>query len=371
MTKWLQLTLGCVIVGGLLVAAERPAAAVDEILLLSGGRLTGDFDEAGLVLHTPRGPYQVNRDRVWRLVLDSGATGDVVELRNGNRLSGWLDRTRYSLRLAGGETRAFGRQEVAVVKLGAPSSAAALRQQADVLILKNGDHVAGDLARDEFDLLLPTGPQQFRRGQVWRLWLDSASGDGIQLLNGDLLDGIVSQAAYEVRTTGGQTLTFSRAQVKEIILRLPEKPGPPAAAAGGPAVAAAPTPGPTAPPTVPPAALPPTVRAVMRDLHFEFDRWELTPEARRTLEDVGSALKAYPSLTLLIEGHADERGTVEYNLALGARRAQAAKDYLVGLGIEPGRLDTISYGEERPLDPAHNEVAWALNRRAHFAVKAQ
>src|SRR5262249_2084076 len=126
---------------------------------------------------------------------------------------------------------------------------------------------------------------------------------------------------------------------------------------------------PAPPPTVPPAALPPAVRAVLRDLHFEFDRWELTAEARKTLEEMAAALKAYPSLRLLIEGHADERGTAEYNLALGARRAQSAKDYLVSLGIEPGRLDTISYGEERPLDPNHNEVAWALNRRAHFAVK--
>jgi peptidoglycan-associated lipoprotein len=110
---------------------------------------------------------------------------------------------------------------------------------------------------------------------------------------------------------------------------------------------------------------------VPRDLHFEFDRWDLTPESRRNLEEVASALKAFPSLGLLIEGHADERGTPEYNLALGSRRAQAAKDYLVSLGVDTGRLDTISYGEERPLDPAHNEVAWALNRRAHFAVKAQ
>ncbi|MBI3455798.1 MAG: OmpA family protein [Candidatus Rokubacteria bacterium] len=138
-------------------------------------------------------------------------------------------------------------------------------------------------------------------------------------------------------------------------------PAAPPAAPGAPAAA----------PTVSAAALPPPVRAVLRDLHFEFDRWDLTPEARRTLEDVATAMKAYTRLSLLIEGHADERGTPEYNLALGARRAQAAKDYLTGLGVEPGRLDTISYGEERPLDPRHNEVAWTLNRRAHFAVKSQ
>jgi peptidoglycan-associated lipoprotein len=118
------------------------------------------------------------------------------------------------------------------------------------------------------------------------------------------------------------------------------------------------------------AALPPAIRAVLRDLQFEFDRWELTPEARRALDELATAMKAHPRLRLLIEGHADERGTSEYNLALGARRAQSARDYLVSGGIEADRVETISYGEERPLDPAHNEMAWALNRRAHFVVKA-
>ncbi|MGH7265584.1 MAG: OmpA family protein, partial [Candidatus Rokuibacteriota bacterium] len=124
-------------------------------------------------------------------------------------------------------------------------------------------------------------------------------------------------------------------------------------------------------PTVPPAALPPAVRAVLRDLHFEYDRWDLSPEARRALEEVAAAMKAFPALDLLIEGHADERGTPEYNLALGAKRAQTARDYLVTLGVEAPRLDMVSYGEERPLDATHTEMAWALNRRAHFAVKAQ
>jgi peptidoglycan-associated lipoprotein len=109
---------------------------------------------------------------------------------------------------------------------------------------------------------------------------------------------------------------------------------------------------------------------VLRDLQFEFDRWDLTPEARRSLDELAAALKGFPGLRLVIEGHADERGTTEYNLALGARRAQSARDYLVSLGIAADRLETTSYGEERPLDPAHNEMAWALNRRAHFVVKA-
>ncbi|MGH7266539.1 MAG: OmpA family protein, partial [Candidatus Rokuibacteriota bacterium] len=120
---------------------------------------------------------------------------------------------------------------------------------------------------------------------------------------------------------------------------------------------------------VPPAALPAPVRSALRDLNFAFDRYDLTDDARRSLEDLAQALKGSPTFGVLIEGHADERGTTEYNLALAQRRAQAAKDYLISLGIAADRIDTISYGEERPLDPSHDELAWALNRRAHFVVR--
>jgi peptidoglycan-associated lipoprotein len=77
-------------------------------------------------------------------------------------------------------------------------------------------------------------------------------------------------------------------------------------------------------------------------------------------------MKAYPEAAVVIEGHCDERGTVEYNLALGDKRAKAAKDYLVSLGVEAGQIFTISYGKERPVDSGHNEDAWAKNRRAEF-----
>lgn len=97
---------------------------------------------------------------------------------------------------------------------------------------------------------------------------------------------------------------------------------------------------------------------------FEFDRSDLTAEARTTLERQAFWLRKYPSVTVSIEGHADERGTREYNLALGERRASSARDYLVSLGIDPSRLSTISYGEERPAVVGSNEEAWAQNRRA-------
>jgi peptidoglycan-associated lipoprotein len=111
--------------------------------------------------------------------------------------------------------------------------------------------------------------------------------------------------------------------------------------------------------------------AELRDIHFAFDRSDLTPEARQTLDGLAEALRNLPNLTLLVEGHADERGTPEYNLALGARRADAAKAYLVSRGMAANRIATVSYGEERPLDPAHTEAAWTLNRRAHFVVRQE
>jgi len=104
----------------------------------------------------------------------------------------------------------------------------------------------------------------------------------------------------------------------------------------------------------------------LRKVYFEFDRSNLTLEARASLEHNAAVLKEYPDIRVLIEGHCDERGTIEYNLALGERRALAARNYLINLGIDPDRLATISYGEERPVDPRHNEDAWAKNRRDDF-----
>jgi peptidoglycan-associated lipoprotein len=109
----------------------------------------------------------------------------------------------------------------------------------------------------------------------------------------------------------------------------------------------------------------------MRDINFEFDQAGLTDEAKKGLDDLGQALKANPQFAVTIEGHADERGTPEYNLALGEQRAQAVKAYLVALGVDATRIDTISYGEQRPIDAAKDELAWAINRRVHFLVRGR
>lgn len=106
----------------------------------------------------------------------------------------------------------------------------------------------------------------------------------------------------------------------------------------------------------------------LEDIQFAYDQSDLTDAARATLERNAQWMRAHPAAKVRVEGHCDERGTVEYNLALGERRAQATRDYLVSLGVEASRLSTVSYGKERPLDPSSTEAAFARNRRAHFAV---
>ena len=105
------------------------------------------------------------------------------------------------------------------------------------------------------------------------------------------------------------------------------------------------------------------------NIYFEFDSSALLTPAQDTLTRKAEYLRDNPDLRVIIEGHCDERGTDEYNLALGDRRANSAKSFLVDLGISPSRLITISYGEERPLDPRHNEEAWAKNRRCEFVIE--
>lgn len=110
---------------------------------------------------------------------------------------------------------------------------------------------------------------------------------------------------------------------------------------------------------------------VFEPVYFVLDESDLTPEARSVLSDLADMLKANPGVSIMIEGHCDERGTIEYNLALGERRATAVKEYLINFGVDASRLYTISYGKERPVDPGHNEAAWAKNRRAEFRIVGQ
>src|SRR5262245_17002718 len=141
---------------------------------------------------------------------------------------------------------------------------------------------------------------------------------------------------------------------------------PPAAPPPAPPVQQAPPPAPAPTPQQP--AEQPLSAGDFQPVFFDYDAYSLRDDARAALDADAKLLRENATVKIVIEGHCDERGTAEYNQALGERRAQAAKDYLVQAGIEAARLQTISYGKERPFDPGHDEAAWSKNRRAHFAL---
>jgi peptidoglycan-associated lipoprotein len=109
----------------------------------------------------------------------------------------------------------------------------------------------------------------------------------------------------------------------------------------------------------------------LKPVFYDYDSSEVSAAAQSVLNENAAVLKRYPGWTVTIEGHCDERGTAEYNLALGERRAVTARAYLVSLGIPAARLRTVSYGKEFPFDPGHDEPAYAKNRRAHFVITAK
>lgn len=106
----------------------------------------------------------------------------------------------------------------------------------------------------------------------------------------------------------------------------------------------------------------------LKDIHFDFDKYDIRSDAQPILENNAKWIKENPQAMIQLQGHCDERGTIEYNLALGERRARSTRDYMVSLGVDPQQLSTISYGEEKPLDSQHNEEAWAKNRRTQFVI---
>jgi peptidoglycan-associated lipoprotein len=128
----------------------------------------------------------------------------------------------------------------------------------------------------------------------------------------------------------------------------------------------------TAPPPPPPVAHQPTMQEIfdreVKDAYFEYDKADIRPDARDALSATATFLRAYPQVKVVIEGHCDERGSTEYNLALGDRRAAAAKQFLVSLGISADRMDTVSYGKERPFCSASTEECYQQNRRAHIVM---
>jgi len=130
---------------------------------------------------------------------------------------------------------------------------------------------------------------------------------------------------------------------------------------------------PVTPPPPPPVEEPKPVlqESQFQTVYFDFDKFNLRADAKASLDANFALLQEFSDAIVKIEGHCDERGTVEYNLSLGEKRARAVMDYLVGKGIAAARLSIISYGKERPVDPGHNETAWGKNRRAEFKVISQ
>ena len=155
----------------------------------------------------------------------------------------------------------------------------------------------------------------------------------------------------------------------------PVAPAPVPAPAPAPAPAPTPPPAAVAPPTPAPAPAPPPApreyveNSALQDVSYDFDRADIRPAGARLLDASAAWLTANPRQIVLVEGHCDERGSNEYNLALGERRSRAAVAYLVSKGVDQSRFTLISYGEERPQCTEKNEACWARNRRAHFLVK--
>jgi peptidoglycan-associated lipoprotein len=152
------------------------------------------------------------------------------------------------------------------------------------------------------------------------------------------------------------------------------EPALPPASPPPPPVQPAPPPAPPAPPLAPMGPIPGSEQDFIVNVgdraYFDFDQYSIRDDARSVLEAQAAWLARYPSVQVRIEGNCDERGTREYNFALGARRAEAVRSFLVAHGVAAGRITTISYGKERPIDLGHDEAAWGKDRNAHTALTA-
>lgn len=170
----------------------------------------------------------------------------------------------------------------------------------------------------------------------------------------------------------GATLLVAAGCKKKAPTTAPEAAPPPKA----PAETVTPPPAPPPPPTKEEGVMSEDIstlnaKGYLKDAFFDFDKSDLREDARTALASDAGWLKQYSSIHVLVEGHCDERGTEEYNLALGERRASAVKGYLTSLGVEASRIRTISYGKDRPFCADHNEDCWQNNRRGHFVITAK
>jgi peptidoglycan-associated lipoprotein len=201
---------------------------------------------------------------------------------------------------------------------------------------------------------LQATPTNVQRGQSTTLQWSSMNATSLTIAPG--VGNVAAQGNSTVTPTDSVTYTITAT-------------GP-----GGSATASArvtvtvPPPPPPPPPAAPAPSLDELFSKQVQDAYFDFDKSDVRPDARSALTSTGGFLKSYPQVKVMIEGHCDERGSTEYNLALGDRRAQAAKDFLVSLGVASDRMQTVSYGKERPFCQEKTEECWQQNRRAHFVM---
>jgi peptidoglycan-associated lipoprotein len=202
-------------------------------------------------------------------------------------------------------------------------------------------------------ITLSASPSAIERGQETTLSWNSSNATGVTIDNG----------VGTVEPSGSRTI---RPQASTTYMARAAGPGGNAVAEARVTVAA------------PPAGTPPARPAIsdseffannIKDAFFDYDQYSIRDDARTALQAAARALRERPGIRITIEGHADERGSEKYNLALGDRRANAAKEFLVGQGIDSSRVDTTSYGKERPFCEEHTEECWQLNRRAHIAMR--
>ncbi|HXY23443.1 MAG TPA: peptidoglycan-associated lipoprotein Pal [Candidatus Acidoferrum sp.] len=199
---------------------------------------------------------------------------------------------------------------------------------------------------------LQASPSTVNKGDSATLTWNST--DATQLSIAPDVGAVTAQGSTKVTPSDSTTYTITATG-----------PGGSASAAASVTVNAPPPP----PPPPPAPDLDKLFLQEVRDAYFDYDKADIRPDAREALSKTADFLKSYPQIKATIEGHCDERGSTEYNLGLGQRRADATKNYLVSLGVSADRLNTISYGKEKPFCMEHNETCWQQNRRGHF-VKA-
>jgi len=198
---------------------------------------------------------------------------------------------------------------------------------------------------------LQASPSSINKGESATLTWNST--DATQLSIAPDVGSVTAQGSTKVTPSDSTTYTITASG-----------PGGSATATASVSVSA-----PAPPPPPPPVDLNKLFLDEVKDAYFDYDKADIRPDAREALSKTADFLKKYPEIKVTIEGHCDERGSTEYNLGLGDRRAAATKNYLVSLGVSADRMSTVSYGKEKPFCMEHDETCWQQNRRGHF-VKA-